>query len=1005
VHETFSDRLTAHFYEWEQRGRGWYVFNTPVQLEPQFHPFFGHVVTPQIRKDDSIRHTLLSYIASGVKSLFVPKEDSIAETVFDIPPVSAYEADTDAPLQVIHITLPKEQKAECKSMEDLLLMLSYTTSPISFELIGSEHTIHVQFVCRDTDIQQTIGQIKAYFPQAIFAIKNGKYLDLLIDHAETSIIELGLKEEFMCPLYMPAPTDTDPYVGLLAVLEQIHSGERGIVQVLFQGAVNPWPESMLRAVMDNEGGDFFENAPDLVKHTKEKIAAPLYGVCIRAIGQAPTSIRAQNVAITLSNTLVRNTQSECNSLLPLRGENIDQVYDDVLLRRSHRLGMLLNGSELSALVHFPSADVDSQKLQRETKKTKSAPAITEGNELVLGVNVHQGISKVVTIGSNLRMRHMHVIGATGTGKSTFLLNLISEDMQAGRGLAVIDPHGDLIENILTRIPHNRLSDVIIIDPADADFPVGFNILTAHSDIEKEILSSDLVAVFRRQSTSWGDQMNSVFANAILAFLESSQGGTLADLRRFLLEPAYRNSFLKTVGDPTIVYYWQHSFPILKSSSLGSIITRLDTFLRPKLIRNMVAQKKSLNFEDILDTKKILLVKLSHGLIGTENSYLLGSFIVSKIYQAAMARQAQSASTRSDFFFYIDEFQNFSTPSLSAILSGGRKYHLGLILAHQEMQQIQKYDTELASSVLTNTATRVCFRLGDTDAKKFESSFSYFEARDLQDLKMGEAIVRIERPEYDFNLSVTPISAPAQKDAEETQRLAIAQSRHTYGTPRDIVEAELYVAPNTPPQEVVLKEIPLSQQAAPKLSNFVVSPKNIPFNAEVIEKPIKAKTETEHRYLQTLIKRMAESRGYKASLEEVTPDGKGRVDVLLERAGKRIACEVSSTTDDVWEIHNVEKCLAAGYDQVIVCSNDMKNLERIRKQVEKLDTTQQSKVLVCEPQEVIVYFDKQIIQESSTEKIVKGYRVKVEYESTTNEDMVKKQEKVVKAITDSTRKKK
>jgi hypothetical protein len=320
-------------------------------------------------------------------------------------------------------------------------------------------------------------------------------------------------------------------------------------------------------------------------------------------------------------------------------------------------------------------------------------------------------------------------------------------MANGEGIAVLDPHGDLIESILSWIHPDRHKDVIIIDPSDAEFPVGFNILTAHSEIEKDILSSDLVAVFRRLSTSWGDQMNSVFANAILAFLESTKGGTLIDLRRFLIEKSYRDQFLLTVTDPSIVYYWHKEFPILKSGSIGPILTRLDSFLRPKLIRNMVAQNKSLDFEQILDRKKILLIKLSQGLIGNENSYLLGTFLVSKIQQAAMARQAKQEADRSNFYLYIDEFQNFITPSMSAILSGARKYHLGLILVHQDMQQLTKTDTELASSVTANAGTRICFRLGDTDAKRFDSGFSFFDAADLQNLDTGEAIIRIERPPF------------------------------------------------------------------------------------------------------------------------------------------------------------------------------------------------------------------------------------------------------------------
>ena len=554
----------------------------------------------------------------------------------------------------------------------------------------------------------------------------------------------------------------------------------------------------------------------------------------------------------------------------------------------------------------------------------------------------------------------------------------------------------------------RYNDVIVIDPADGEFPVGFNILSAHSEIEKDILSSDLVASFKRLSTSWGDQMNSVFANAILAFLENPEGGTLVDLRRFLVEKSFRDAFLKKVADPHVVYYWQHEYPLLKSSSIGSILTRLDTFLRPKLIRNMVAQKKSIDFEMILDTKKILLIKLSQGLIGAENSFLLGTFFVSKIYQQAMARQAKSNAARSDYFLYIDEFQNFITPSMSYILSGARKYHLGLILAHQDMQQLVKYDTELASSVVVNAGSRICFRLGDTDAKRFANGFSYFDAEDLENLHTGEAIARVEQPNFDFNLTTIPLPDVPASVAEQTVHAVIAASRATYGTPKEEVEKSLaYLSnltkdqpkePGQPPQPSV--EVPQPPKPETKEEE--------PFVPVVIQTPREPqrKVETQHKYLQTLIKRMAESRGYVAKTEVLTPDGNGRVDVSLERNGKRIAVEVSVTTTDTWETHNVEKCLSAGYDEVIICSNDAKNLSKIQAQLEsKLDKTQLSKVLFFESQEVINYFDKQVVQETKTEKIVKGYRVKVEYDTSTVSEMDKKQENAVKNTAGSISKKK
>jgi len=1003
----FSQQLTSRFYEWEERGRGWHVFDFPVDLEPDFYPFFGHYIPAPPVIDDGKRPGLFSTIASLFKNTTEDVYETDSDTFTEIPPVTAYEYVSNERIEAYSIVLPKGEKLSVEDIQQLLLMLSYTTHPVSFEIVATSATIGIQFACRVSDETHVFAQIKAYFPTAVVT-KFDKGLDILADSTQTCVIDFGLSDEFMRPLCMANEVAQDPYIGLFATLEHLRKGERGVIQILFKGTTNHWPESIMRSVTDGKGGSFFADAPEMVKLAQEKISAPLFSVCIKVAGQADTGTRAIDIAKSIGTALIRLTSSKGNKLrmLSQQGYPLDDMISDMFLRESHRLGMLLNCGELATMVHFPTPEIVSPKVERDTKKTKAAPESAYGHTFVLGKNSYHGHEQIVSVPANLRLRHTHIIGATGTGKSTLLLSMIEQDMRHGNGIAVLDPHGDLIETILTYVPKDRIPDVILIDPADGDFPIGFNILSAHSEIEKDILSSDLVAAFKRLSTSWGDQMNSVFANAILAFLESKEGGTLVDLRRFLIEKPYRDAYLKTVSDPHIVYYWQHEYPLLKSNSIGSILTRLDTFLRPKLIRNMVAQKKGLDFENILDSKKILLIKLSQGLIGAENSFLLGTFFVSKMYQAAMARQAKSKADRNDFFLYIDEFQNFITPSMSYILSGARKYHLGLILAHQDMQQLQKYDTELASSVVVNAGTRICFRLGDTDASRFAKGFSYFEAADLENLHTGEAIARIEQPNFDFSLTTLPLPALNAEAAEATAQAVISHSREKYGTPKEVVEQSLEHLGKIAKEPV--KETTSTEEAQEIRVPPPVAPTHAPFvPVEIPSTPIpKQKVETQHRYLQTLIKRMAEARGYKATLEELTPDGKGRVDVSLERNGKRIACEISVTTSDAWEIHNVEKCLAAGYDEVIVCSNDLKNLARIRQHVEsRLTADQQKKVLMLESQEVIQYFDRQVIQESKTEKVVRGYRVKVEYDSSTPDDTTKKQGHIVKTVTDSMRKKK
>ena len=388
---------------------------------------------------------------------------------------------------------------------------------------------------------------------------------------------------------------------------------------------------------------------------------------------------------------------------------------------------------------------------------------------------------------------------------------------------MLDPHGDLVDRILGIIPPERIGDVVLVDPSDEEFSIGFNILSAHSDHEKTLLASDLVSVFQRLSTSWGDQMQSVLQNAILAFLNSSRGGTLADLRRFLVEPAFRNEFLKSVSDPNVLYYWHKGFAHLSGNkSIGPVLTRLEMFLAQRPIAHMVSQPENrLDFGNIMDSGKIFLAKLPEGLLGRENSYLLGALLVSKFQQLVMARQARKVAARRDFWIYIDEFANFITPTMAEILSGARKYRIGLTLAHHELHQLQR-NSEVASAVMTHPFTRIVFRVGDDDARKLAEGFSFFEASDLKNLETGQAICRVERSNFDFNLSIPRPELPDETAMAERAEQVIAASRAKYATPRAQVEAMLRQA-----WEVETGDGPQATPVPPKTKAAPVKPKQAP----------------------------------------------------------------------------------------------------------------------------------------------------------------------------------
>ena len=584
---------------------------------------------------------------------------------------------------------------------------------------------------------------------------------------------------------------------------------------------------------------------------------------------------------------------------------------------------------------------------------------------------------------------------------------------------------------------SRSSPARRIDPVDEAFSVGFNILSAHSEFEKNLLASDLVSVFRRLSSSWGDQMGSVLNNAILAFLESSRGGTLADLRRFLLDTEFRNDFLATVRDPDIVYYWRKGFPQLGGNkSIGPVLTRLETFLSPKPIRYMVSQNTNkLDFANILDSGKIFLAKLPQGQIGKENSFLLGSLIMAKFQQMAMSRQRMSADERRDFFVYLDEFQNFITPSMAEILSGARKYRVGLILAHQELHQLQR-DSDVASAVLSNSCTRIVFRVGDADAHALEKGFSSFEAKDLQNLGIGEAICRIERSDGDFNLRVLLPEEPDSEIAATTRKRVVMRSREKYATPRAEVEAALLRTTDLKP---LTKSPPERKATQPNQREAIPSPESIsiplvpaePEQPTVVKAPqadlppplseilraapaLIAETHTqsrepipgrggpEHQAIQKRIKEEAEKLGFRSILEKPVLEGHANIDVWLERNGFIIACEVSFTNTEENESNKIIRCLKGGIPKFAMICTDEKKLRKIEAAISSsVESELAAKVEYFQPGPFIEYLTSLPVELSKkSENIRRGYKVKHSQSSVSREEQKAKEEAAIRAIAES-----
>ena len=891
--------------------------------------------------DDGRKPTFFASLFDSIHKRLNPQPARIKAEPIEEPEPDILERE---PATELHIVLPEKLDASREAFEQFILNMSLCREPLSFELVGQSNRITTQFAAHPADAVLLRRQLQAHFPEAPFQTRESTLSRTweTCSGEETLAVEFGLAREFMLPL---AGSKLDPFVGIIGALFELRGGELALFQVLFQPVKYPWPESIRRCVNGNNGRPLFVNRPELVDAAENKIKSSLYAAVVRIAVKTADEERTLQMACDLAGALNVFAHPQGNELIPLSNEEYpfeDQI-EDVLRRQTHRTGMLLTSDELIGFVHLPGSAVRSPVLERDAGKSKAAPHIVRLNEgLLIGINEHLGESVPVRLSPDHRVRHMHVIGASGTGKSTLLFNLIQQDIENGQGVAVLDPHGDLIKRILGIIPESRIDDVVLVDPSDDEYSVGFNILSAHSKTEKILLASDLVSVFQRWSTSWGDQMNSVLQNAISAFLERSRPGTIVDLLRFLVELAFRNEFLTSVQDSAIVDYWRRSFPHLSGNkSIGSVLTRLDALLAQKPIRHMVSQQENrLDFAHIMDKGQILLARLPEGEIGRENSHLLGTLLVAKFQQIAMSRQAQDMAARRDFWLYIDEFANFITPSMAEILSSVRKYRIGLTLAHHNLHQLPQ-NSEVASAVMSHPFTRIVFKVSDDDARKLADGFYSFEAKALRNLEAGRAIARVDRSDFDFNIRVPLPEEPDPSRANKRRQEVITASRTKYARPRAEIEAaeQAKVALTTP-----------------ELRQPVVNPAaTLPESAQAPTPPVEETptTDSDHTAIKRLIYDEAEALDYTAAMEELLPAG-GRVDVVLRRENQTIACEVSvSNTIEYEAVTNLGKCLEAGFSRVVAVCRDRRKLGKIRERFAETNANERAaKVDFFTPDELI-----------------------------------------------------
>ena len=981
---TIEER-TAAFYAWERRGRGWSSYPTCVELEPPYLPYRWLGIETRAA-DDARRPTWLSAFVDSLGGRGEAQLPSEAPA-FEEPVPGSFS--WQGPVREFQVTLPPEAKVSDVATSRWLQSLATTTEPIAFEVVGQGRRVELRVSCGAGDARAVLGTLEAFFPSVV-TVPAGDTLGSRWEGSPgtwVSILEFGLAREFMVPLAVPS-TDPDPLTPFVGALGELEEGALSVLQILFEPTRAPWEESVARAVLTPSDKPFFADAPEITKLAAEKVASPLYAVALRIGVKADDGNKAWSTLCRVAGGLGQFGSPARNELIPLAADDLNALEVDLLARTTHRSGMLLSLLELASLVHLPGESLQVGALARVRTSTNRAPeSVRKAEGVLLGENEHRAETVEIHLPLEARLRHMHVVGASGTGKSTLLVNLILQDIEQGHGVGVLDPHGDLIDEVLGRLPKERVDEVVLFDPAENEYVIGWNMLGAGSEVEKELLASDLVGVFRRLSTSWGDQMSAVLDTAILSFLESERGGTLVDLRQFLVDRAFRTKFLATVRDPHLVSFWTTEFPVLAGrKAQAPILTRLNTFLRSRMIRRVVTEERQqLDFRDLVDSGRIFLGKLAQGLIGEENASLLGSLLVSKFHQVTLMRQDQSPEERRPFLLHLDEVHHVATPSMAALFSGARKYRLGVTAAHQDMYQIHARVPEVERAMLANAHTRICFRAGEEDARSLARGFESFEAEDLMNLETGEAICRVGRRQDDFNLRTLMARELDPQEAQTRRELVRDRSREHWA--RQVDEREKEQFPSVEVEErVESKEDSSVEKPEPPRARSKSGTQAAPRPS-----PTPGRGGPEHKYLQELIKRWAQERGFKALIEHELPDG-GRVDIALQRGEVRIACELAVASTVELETANVQKCLAAGFDAVAAVSLKKPFLRKLRSSLhEELTEAQLARVELYSPEEFLSYLASEPVEESQDS--VAGYQVRVKYKATDAHEQKAKQKAV------------
>lgn len=697
---------------------------------------------------------------------------------------------------ILFIKTPSSNQHTQQAMEAMLQSLHRLlpqNAELSLEFVSSNQFLRFYIVTLPIYKNIVQSQLYAQFPDAEIE-ETSEYLPKRI--SETAIAQLDFRHSSISPIRTYKNLEESFLKSFSSLLATVDSDDKVFLQLALKRVGSSSLKRGFKAVQYSMFGKRYIGEQPTPSY--EKFSKNLYVGKARIAYTAKNKIEAEqklNMTINIFKSL-KGSNNELKRKKFFVPKNIDQLFLD----RSPKNGDYWMAEELATIYHFPFEGSLVSNVVQTNSKRAPAPDILpfEGSVAreeisLIGQTTYRNERKTFGIKRIDRRRHVYVIGKTGVGKSRFLELLMTADIEYHKGFCLLDPHGDLADAVLQRIPKDRVKDVVYVDPSNRDFPIAFNPLEYTDNYEKrQHIAFFFISIFKKIfANDWNERMEHILRYIILALLETPDSNVLG-ITRIISDTTFRHRVINQLRDPVVKQFWANEFSSwneqYSSQAIVPILNKVGQFISNPIIRNMVGQQKNtLDFEAFMNEGKIVIINVSKGKLGEDNAALLGSMFITKIQQAALARANIREEDRRDFYFYIDEFQNFATEAFKSILSESRKYRLNLTIAHQYIDQLSD---DIRSSVFGNIASFFVFAVGGDDASYLEKEFApTFTADDIIRLEAREMYVKMSingRTAQPFSAKTMTTLAPQFNFLPEI----ITNSQTKYASNRIVVERNI-----------------------------------------------------------------------------------------------------------------------------------------------------------------------------------------------------------------------